>query len=119
MKKLIVSSRSNEYDRSFTYNLGTLSFLVKVSESDDPYEFRFQISEIHPYDLTEYVWAKKISPMQVNFYDDGKLVTKMTVPDYEEDDFESVEDYYQSVIDSVCTELRTLNKNKKPRMDRT
>lgn len=119
MKKLIVSSTLSEYDRNFVYNLGKQSFSVKVSESDDPYEFRFQISEIHPYDLTDYAWAKKVSPMEVNFYDDGKVIDRMTVPDYEEDDFESIGDYYQMVIDNVCEELRSINKSKNPRIDRT
>lgn len=117
MKKLIVSS--TEYDKRITNNIGKQKFSVYLSETEDPYGFRFQISEIHPYDLTDYAWAKKISPMQVNFYDHGKVITTMTVPDYEEDDFESVDDYYQFVIDNVCMELRELNKNKESRIDRT
>lgn len=119
MKKLIASSRSNSYDRSFTYNVGKQAFSVKVSDDDDPYRIRFQISEIHPYDLTEYAWAKKTSPMEVSFYDDGHLVDTMTISDYDDDYFESVEDYFDTLIDTVCRELQTINKDKKPMIDRT
>ena len=112
-----VSSASvKQYDNYYAVNHGPQRFGVHSSGESDPLFFECQVSEIHPYDDAEYTWAKMGSNKQVQFIRDGKIQDKMQMHEYEPDDYESVENYYEDIVDSICTELMGMNADVKPIM---
>ena len=116
MKRQI--SASSKYNDYMTINHGPQKFSVHISY-DGPYEgsFAAQISEVHPYDDAEYAWARIGFNGSTDFIKDGKIIDKMQLPTYEDDDlYENVEEYYSDMLDSVAVELMNINKDVKPRM---
>lgn len=114
MKKYVRASQYNSY---FTIQHGHKKFSVHIN-TDGPYpgSFAAQVSEIHPYDDANYAWAKVDFNGQVKFIQDGKIIDKMQLPTYEEDDYESITDYADDMLDSVAVELSNINKSVDPRM---
>ena len=75
-----------------------------------------QITKISPYDDADYFWAKIANNGQVKFIQKGKVVDKMQLWSYEEDDYENVEEYFDSLLDETVKELDSMNSKVKPRM---
>lgn len=89
---------------------------------------RFQLSEIHPYDLQEYVWAKRHDNQsdRVDFYRNGKRVGSMLIVDYDPYDYYSgmgadadFNTYVRDILHDVMRELRAYNRKYEPRIDHT
>lgn len=74
------------------------------------------IQKLSPYDDADYVWAKVDGNGQFKFIHKGKVIDKMQVHYYDEDDYDSVDEYFNDVIESVAEELVSLNKSIEPRM---
>ena len=115
MKRLIKAS--SEYNEYMTIQHGRQKFSVHISY-DGPYggSFAAQVSEIHPYDDADYAWARIKRNGQVEFIKGGEIVDKMQLPRYEEDEYETIDEYYADMLDSVAVELMDINKTVKPRM---
>lgn len=113
MKRYIRSA--TQYDHYMSYQHGRQKFSVHYSDPNAAGDMYAQISEIHPYDDAEYAWAKIEGP-QVRFIKDGKTVDKMTLPAYEEEEWESLDEFIDAQIDTIASELMQMNKNVKPRM---
>ena len=115
MKRMIRASV--EYPEYATFQHGRKRFSSHINY-DGPYEgsFAATISEIHPYDDAEYTWAKIAFNGSVKFIRDGKVVDKMQLPTYEEDDYGRIEDYYDDMLDTVAVELIDMNRDVKPIM---
>lgn len=109
MKKYVKASQYNSY---FTINHGKQKFSVHIN-TDGPYpgSFAAQVSEIHPYDDAEYAWAKVEFNGLTKFIKEGKIIDKMQLPTYEEDDYESVGEYADEMLDSIAVELMNINKD--------
>lgn len=75
-----------------------------------------EITKVAPYDDAEYVWAKIAPNMQVKFIQDGKVIDKMQCHYYEPDDYDSVDDYFNDIVESVADELNTMNRKISPVM---
>jgi len=121
MKKLIRSSTaSNGEGEYFTYQRGRQQFGVHVF-NDNPIHLKFQVKEIHPYDLEEYTWARcgYKGALYVEFIRNGKVLDGMQMHYYDEEDYEDENEYVNDIIDQVCVELRYYNKNIEPRIDHT
>ncbi len=114
-----VITASTTYTDHWTYTRNNQKFHVKAKYIDEPEYFQCQISEIHPYDLAEYVWVKKDSPVDATFYQKGKNIGSISVPEWDEDDYEDATEYVNEVVDMLCVELRHMNKQIEPRIDRT
>lgn len=89
---------------------------------------RFQLSEIHPYDLQEYVWAKRNDNQsdRVDFYRNGKRVGSTLIADYDPEDYDSgigadadFNEYVSDILRDIMRELRAYNRKYEPLMDRT
>ena len=114
MKKYIKASSYTSY---FNINHGRQKFGVHFDPNGQyPGAFAAQITEIHPYDDAEYAWAKIEFNGQAKFIKEGKVIDKMQLPAYEEEDYESIEEYYNDMLDSVAVELSNMNKSVQPRM---
>lgn len=127
MKKWIKSSQTisattaDDYDRYFTYNRGGQKFSGYIKYEDDPDNLQFTLSEVHPYDDAEYTWAKKDSPVEIKLIKDGHIVgslkqSALDFPEYDEEDYESPEEYVDTVIDITANVLRQMNRDIEPRM---
>lgn len=100
-----------------TYTRNGQKFAVRLY-SDDPMNPRFQITELHPYDDAEYAWAKcgYDGIGYIQFIRSGRKIDGMQCHFYEDDEYESPQEYIDELIDSTCVELLNLNKNVRPRM---
>ena len=127
MKKLIRSSTritgssygAQDYENFFTMFRGKQKYAVRTSFEQDPDSFQFQVSEIHPYDMAEYAWAKKWSPASVSIYRDGKEISNFPVPEYDEDIYSSPEEYENELLDITFVALQNANADVVPMIDRT
>ena len=115
MKRMVKAN--TQYTDYATIQHGRKRFSVHLNY-DGPYEgsFAAQITEIHPYDDAEYTWAKIGYNGQVQFIRNGKVVDKMQLPTYESDDYESIEDYYNDMLDTIAVELINMNRDVEPIM---
>ena len=121
MKKLIRSSTevnaSSKYEEHTTYNRGGQRFSIYQSRTDNPNLWEAQISEIHPYDDAPYHFAEIQPNKRAVFYSArGNEVSRLQLSHYDEDDYESVEEYYDDMLDYVCAELRNLNREIEPKI---
>lgn len=114
MKRLIKASGSVRYDQTTIINHGPQRFHVKFTTHNDIID-AVQITEIHPYDDAEYAWARMIGP-QVTFIRDGKILDKMTMAEYDDEYYDTFDEYLDDTFDAIAVELRHFNKDVKPVM---
>lgn len=115
-RKFIEASSTNDYTNHFTYNRGGTKFSIDSKYNDDPYNFQCQITEIHPYDDADYYWVKKDGPASASLIKGNKRVGYIDIDEYDEDYYETPEEYIDAIVDYMCVELRNHNKNIKPEM---
>ena len=104
-------------NRHISYNRGGTKYSVNI-EDEDINSFKAQISEIHPYDDAEYAWARVgyNGYMNAEFVLDGNIIDRMQFDYYDDEYYESEDEYLDYVIDEICVELKHINKDIKPRM---
>ena len=118
MKKKIKANNANYYDEHFVQNHGNHRFSIYIKNGDSPF-FEASISEIHPYDLAEYTWAKILRNGQIEYRRNSKIIEKMQLWDYDEEYYESIDDYINDCIDSVMVDIIEHDKDVESRIDRT
>lgn len=116
MKRYIKSSSQPKYSERRKFTFDGIQYRAYISNADNPENLLLDISELHPYDESEYAWARKVSPILVNIYQAGKKIDELYV-DYDLDEFDSPEEYVDTVIEAICEELREYNKSVEPRID--
>lgn len=97
-------------------NHGPARYFVKGDEDKATGRIWAYITKIAPYDDAEYVWAKISGNGYTEFIRDGKKIDGMQFHSYEEDEYETVEEYFDDVIDSIIVELIRFNRDIEPRM---
>ena len=119
-KNLVTScsriSASKQFTSTFPVNHGSKRYMCHMTEPEDDLNWSAQLTRISPYDDAEYVWAKIDPNKQVKFIKDGRIIDKMQMDQYDEDNFETFDEYVDYVLDSVVTELINMNKDIKPVM---
>lgn len=133
-KKLLTNSveasddatKNSRYSEHFVYSRSNTKFSIYTNDydEDDPDDFICQISEIHLYDLANYTWAVKTTPVEVLFYKKNsrgynQMVGSMNVPEWDADNYEDGTEYVNDVIDRVCVELIHRNADVEPKIDHT
>ena len=113
MKRMIKAA--TQYDHYMTYNHGRQKFGVHYSDPNRFGDMQAQVSEIHPYNEAEYAWAKIEGPT-VKFIKNGKVVDRMNLGTYEEDEWENLDEFIDSQIDTIAVALMDMNKDVKPIM---
>lgn len=111
--------RYAEYSQSNIINVGKDRFSIK----DIPLHwcdygltnYKANISQIHPYDDATYYYAV-INGNVAKFYMYNKVKSSMTLPVFDEDNYEDESEYLDTIIEMTCRELRELNKTIKPRI---
>ena len=115
MKRVVTSANnySSPYTKYNTYQRGRKRYSVHSNEPTNPSSFKAQIREIHPYDDADYVWARigARGAVETEFIQNGKIIDRMQMNYYDEDYYESVDEYYDDLIDAVCVELSNYNKD--------
>ena len=120
MKRYIKSNTESQLNsHRFTIQRSGTKFAVNTSHEDDPDSFQFEVQELHPYDDAEYAWAKKASPVEVNLYRNGRRISVIPVPEWDEDQYEDATEYFNECLDITYLALIEANKNVEPRIDRT
>ena len=131
MKRLIRSSTmssknrlayvksSTSYTGHYVYTWGNQKYSIYFKNADDPANFQCQVSEIHPYDMAEYAWARKDGPASASIIKNRKVINTIDVPEYDEDNYEEDSEYLNDVIFDMCKALRDTNARVKPVIDRT
>lgn len=126
MKRLIASSESRTSDSSyFVYTRSHQRFSVHMFNEGvpDSSHIKFTISELHPYDLAEYAWARVgyRGACYAEFLKNGKKLDGMQFSYYEddEDSYEDMNEYLNDMLDSVAVELLHINALVEPRIDHT
>ena len=118
MKRYIKANNANYYDQHFVLNHGKHRFSIYIKNSDSPF-FEASISEIHPYDFAEYTWAKILRNGQVEYRRGSKVIDKMQLCDYDEEYYESIDDYINDCIDNVMVDIINFDKNVESMIDKT
>ena len=115
--KIIARTELRNYSN---YKIPRYPFEYSIHDngSDDPDNYKAQISEHHPYSEAEYVWARigYKGPMSVEYIQSGKVIDYE--PGHDEnvnsgwrDFFESADEYIRETVEQVCDELKNYNKN--------
>lgn len=95
---------------------GTAKYFVRFDkESSTVDNFVIQISKVSPYDDADYVWAE-VNQAQGLFIQDGKVIDKMMMWTYEDEWFESEDEFFDNVIDTVIYELEEYNSEIDPKI---
>ena len=123
MKKLVVSSKSTPEDR-FIYERqvrGSIQkFRIYVFESGPDMEYpSLQASEIHPYDDADYLWASMKSDGTCRLRNsEGKSKGFIDVSrfSYDEDDYETYDEYMSEIVDHICVSLGDANAEVSPKI---
>jgi len=117
MKRYSKFDRDSAPDtQSFTITRSGTKFRVSTTIYEDPSQFMFEILEVHPYDEADYAWAKKVSPTSFNIYKDGRRISSLPVPDFDDEIYEDVIEYYNECLDIAYLALIEANKDVKPQM---
>lgn len=95
---------------SFTWR-GQIKIAVHDNDPSWPGEYVCQVSEIHPYDDADYAWAKKDGPASAKIIQNGKTVKTINLPEWDEDAFETEDEYYDLVVDIMVNAIRGINKS--------
>ena len=119
MKRYIHASEElelNDYTgKPFEFQHGRKRFMARVT-ADNNLIRKAQITLIHPYDDAEYSWAKVEGP-QATFIRDGKVLDRMTIWEYDEDDYENgFDEYVGEVLDTIATTLIDFDRDIEPIM---
>ena len=116
--KIYINSTKDLKDTRYTFTLPQTHNTYTFSGRVDSVRGLMwgQIQRIAPYDDADYYWAKISGNGQVQFIHSGKVIDKMQMWSYEEDDYESVDDYFNDIINEAAKELDEFNKNIEPRM---
>ena len=93
-----------------------MKYMINVEQDLDHGFFAGQLVKIAPYDDADYVWAKVDWNGLVKFIKNGKVIDKSQLWSYEEDDYESVDEYFDDAIDQLILDLEEYNSKIKPRM---
>ena len=124
MKRYIRSSIKSPQSVRLTFKYKGTNFRVyssDVSDYQDPESlfnnFKADITEVHPYDLAEYAWAR-LADGVVKYYMNGKLIDRTYYFNADDMDVENYE-WADVVIHDACDHLIQLNKRVTPRIDHT
>lgn len=124
MKRYIRSSIKSPQSVRLTFKYKGTNFRVyssDVSDYQDPESlfnnFKADITEVHPYDLAEYAWAR-LADGVVKYYMNGKLIDQTYYFNADDMDVENYE-WADVVVYDACDHLIRLNKRVTPRIDHT
>lgn len=124
MKRYIRSSIKSPQSVRLTFKYKGTNFRVyssDVSDYQDPESlfnnFKADITEVHPYDLAEYAWAR-LADGVVKYYMNGKLIDRTYYFNADDMDVENYE-WADVVVYDACDHLIQLNKRVTPRIDHT
>jgi len=117
MIKLIEEdSFNNRLTNSFVVEHGpNIRYMCHIGNDNSP-NFIASLSKISPYDDADYVWARIYENKKVEFIKSGKVIDSMQLHYYEEEDYESLQEYIEDCLDIIVLELHGFNKNIKPVM---
>ena len=119
MKKYVRSNFNAELTNSMTWTLGNTRFSIHMNDCDEDQPIcKFSASEIHPYDMAEYTWARCTGD-SVDYYRNMRKVAHKSVLLYDDEDYEEYHEYVYELVDSVCRTLRDYNRDVEPQIDRT
>lgn len=123
MKKYIKATR---YTNSMIYTRNGVRFSVDMNDcSEDNPICKFAVSEIHPYDDADYVYAI-CNGSQITYYrplrkndfirnaPHTEVVDRETLFDYDPEDWEDYNEYIREIIDETCVNLLGYNKTVEP-----
>ena len=107
--------------------LEDMRYTFKVPRTNHTYTFKGSINKsngaiwgdiqrIAAYDDADYYWAKLSNNGQVKFIHNGKVVDKMQLWAYDDEDYESIDDYFSDIISTVADDLDQYNDEIEPRM---
>ena len=97
------------------YYVGNQKYSVHHSSLYDPNEVLVQITEIHPYSESEYVWARiGYSDIdEVEFLKYGKVISVEYIGYYDPDkwgyDQEGCKSFWEDQIQDICEQLKKYN----------
>ncbi len=96
------------------------SYSVYTNNEDDPTKLSIQVSELHPYDDAVYAFARVESfrPNVAQIIKNGSFISSVTMPEYDEDDWETPQEYVDEFIDRIFYELHRVNKDVEPKIMR-
>lgn len=127
MKRVLTSSlksikADSRFGTRYTVNnwhgLRGHNYSVRVYNEDDPSRLQLQISGLHPYDDADYAWARVESfrPTLAQIIKNGAFLSSVNMQCYEEEDWESSDEYVDEFIDRIIAELEVVNKDVKPKI---
>lgn len=116
--KRLVKAAADDFSSKFEVFHGPEKYFCYYNESGLQPTYEAELHKIAPYDDAEYAWARIHYNGLVEFYKAGKLIDKMQLWSFDEDDdyYESFDQYVDDTLDNVVVELINMNKDVKPVM---
>ena len=116
--KRYIKNNSGLEDRRYTFKVprtkNTYTFSGVINRATG--SISGQVSRIAAYDDADYYWAKVEGNGQVKFIHDGKVVDKMQMWSYDEEDYENIDDYINDIVSTIADDLDQYNDEITPRM---
>ncbi len=120
MKRLVRASYVNNVDpveiKTILQHGPNGRYSVRGEYNPENGRIKADVTKLAAYDDADYVWARIDDNWTVKFIQDGKQIDRMILWSYEPDDYESVEEYVNDVLDQVVVELIDSNEDIKPVM---
>ena len=114
--KRVLAGRSNDNSKKyFTYDRNGRKYGVHLWNDTDPDTLRIQMTRITPYDDAEYTWAKYEGGL-VKFIYDGRVKYTHPFHEYDEEYYETFDEYIGEVVDEMALNLNRYNADVEPRM---
>ena len=120
--KNIKASEADNYSDYQKIYYGRHEFSCHITDPDENLPdneitqiFKASLREIHPYDDAEYYWAK-IENLYIHYIYRGKVVDKERYDFYDSEEFESVFEWENVVLEDAMRGLIERNKNIEPRI---
>lgn len=113
--KLYIKAAQTKYPQYFVQAHGPLRYHVHMTEGLDP-NFAAQMSKITPYDDADYYWATIMPDKSVKIILGTRVQEVRRLPQYADEDYESVAEYIDDCLDQVLLWLNEYNRDIKPVM---
>lgn len=94
------------------------SYSIYIDNEDDPTKLSLQVSELHPYDDAVYAFARveQFKPNVAQIIKNGKFLSSVSMPKYNDEDWEDPQEYVDDFIDKIIYELHRVNKDVQPKI---
>ena len=104
------TAHATNYTKSFSYSRLGQAFRVYVRFDDDPTHIQFAVRRYGSDNSEEFAWAQKNSSCDLEILHNDVTIEHLPLPEWDEDMYEDIDEYYNQLFDIACIALDEANK---------